>query len=74
MTLPKDDKTLVGDDVMKKLAEAEIEVLKFLGSGGEGKVYLGKITCLDQLVAFKQFQIINSSEKGSLIDPNPLEK
>jgi serine/threonine protein kinase len=42
-------------------------VLKFLGSGGEGKVYLGLITELDQLVAFKQFEIVENKEQEEKI-------
>lgn len=42
------------------MAHAEIEVVKFLGSGGEGKVYLGRIKSeggMEELVAFKQYKV-----------------
>ena len=54
----------MGTDELRALQKTEIEVIKFLGSGGEGKVYLGKVMELDQLVAFKQFQICNNPEQG----------
>jgi serine/threonine protein kinase len=37
--------------------------LKFLGSGGEGRVYLGLISELDQLVALKQFEIVENEDQ-----------
>lgn len=46
---------------------SEIQVLQFLGSGGEGKVYLGRITDLDLLVAFKQFEVIENEEQEKKI-------
>ena len=49
------------------LQSTEIQVMQFLGSGGEGKVYLGKITELDQLVAFKQFEVIENQEQENKI-------
>lgn len=48
---------------MGGLIITKIEILKFLGSGGEGKVYLGRIVELDQLVAFKQFEVIQNEEQ-----------
>ena len=45
------------------IQSTEIQVLQFLGSGGEGKVFLGRITDLDQLVAFKQFEIVENDEQ-----------
>lgn len=45
------------------LQSTEIQVLQFLGSGGEGKVFLGRITELDQLVAFKSFEIVENEEQ-----------
>ena len=50
-------------DTLGGLAIAKIEILKFLGSGGEGKVFLGRIVELDQLVAFKQFEIVQNEEQ-----------
>lgn len=59
--------TLGKGNTLGGLNSAEIQVLKFLGSGGEGKVYLGCITELDQLVAFKQFEIIENEEQEQRI-------
>ena len=49
------------------LNSTEIQVLQFLGSGGEGKVFLGRITELDQLVAFKSFEIVENEEQEKKI-------
>ncbi len=46
-----------------------IEVVGFLGSGGEGKVYLGRITSLNEYVALKQFEVkIDQKEGKQLFD------
>lgn len=49
------------------IQSTEIQVLQFLGSGGEGKVFLGRITELDQLVAFKQFEVVENQEQETKI-------
>lgn len=50
-------------DTLGGLLTTNIQLLKFLGSGGEGKVYLGRISELDQLVALKQFEIVENEEQ-----------
>ena len=47
---------------IRKLKKTNIEIVKFLGSGGEGWVFLGKLTELDQLIALKQFEVISNAE------------
>mmetsp|Transcript_27826 Transcript_27826/g.24622 ORF Transcript_27826/g.24622 Transcript_27826/m.24622 type:complete len:118 (+) Transcript_27826:68-421(+) len=54
-------------DTFEGLSNTKIEVLKFLGSGGEGKVYLGRIVELDKMVAFKQFEIVQNQEQEQKI-------
>ncbi|CAI2359934.1 unnamed protein product [Moneuplotes crassus] len=61
--------TIGKGDTLGGLAVAKVEILKFLGSGGEGKVYLGRIVELDQLVAFKQFEIVqNDVQEKKIIE------
>jgi len=52
-----------------KVDTTNIEIIKFLGSGSEGKVYLGKITSLNEYVALKQFELnIDQKEAKKLFD------
>lgn len=48
---------------MGNIQSTEIQVLQFLGSGGEAKVYLGLITEINQLIAFKQFEVVENEEQ-----------
>ena len=46
-----------------------IEIIKFLGGGSEGKVYLGKIVSLNELVAIKQCEVkLDHSDFKRLIE------
>ena len=55
-------KTLMGsmkpDHPLKSMPQTKIALTKFLGSGGEGKVYLGRINELKLEIAIKQFEVI----------------
>lgn len=55
--------TIGRGNTLGNIQSTEIQVLQFLGSGGEGKVFLGRITELDQLVAFKSFEIVENEEQ-----------
>ena len=61
------ENTIGKGDTLGGLNTTEIQVLQFLGSGGEGKVYLGLLTELNQLVAFKQFEIVENKEQEDKI-------
>ncbi len=41
-----------------------IEIVGYLGSGGEGQVYLGKIANLNELVALKRFEVKTDQQEG----------
>ena len=43
-----------------------IEIVKFLGSGGEAKVYLGKIGGMNKYVVMKQFEVLTDKDGGKL--------
>ena len=48
----------------EEVDSAEIDIVKYLGSGGEGKVFLGRVKSIGQNVAFKQFQVVKGSHEG----------
>ena len=52
---------------IRGLGTTEIDVLAPLGAGGEGKVYLGRVKELNQLVAFKQFKVLNNEAEEKKI-------
>lgn len=54
--------SMISDHPIRRLRETEIDILKYLGSGGEGKVWLGRITELNQLIAIKQFEVIENQK------------
>eukprot|EP00826_Nyctotherus_ovalis_P014883 TRINITY_DN14188_c0_g1_i4.p1 TRINITY_DN14188_c0_g1~~TRINITY_DN14188_c0_g1_i4.p1 ORF type:complete len:327 (+),score=89.82 TRINITY_DN14188_c0_g1_i4:73-1053(+) len=59
------------DEFEKNIAvdTTRIEIIKFLGNGSEGKVYLGKIVSLNELVAIKQYEVkLDQSDFKRLIE------
>ena len=45
------------DESNAEIDEANVKIIKYLGSGGEGRVYLANITTINEYVALKQFEI-----------------
>jgi len=45
------------DQSNTEIDETNITLIKYLGSGGEGRVYLAQIVSLDEFIALKQFEI-----------------
>eukprot|EP01022_Parablepharisma_sp_SALTPOND_P021019 TRINITY_DN3985_c3_g1_i1.p2 TRINITY_DN3985_c3_g1~~TRINITY_DN3985_c3_g1_i1.p2 ORF type:complete len:631 (-),score=82.57 TRINITY_DN3985_c3_g1_i1:7082-8974(-) len=63
--------TIVENELEKNVEvdTTHIEIVGYLGSGGEGKVYLGRITSLNEYVALKQFEVkIDQKEGKKLFD------
>lgn len=69
--LKKSDGYKCIDEFEKNIAvdTTRVEIIKFLGNGSEGKVYLGKIVSLNELVAIKQYEVkLDQSDFKRLIE------